>query len=264
MNTKALKIGIPARFFYPGPERDPILGPKTYTAVEQDTLDHFARAGAIPVMLPPLEDVMLSELLDEMDGLALQGGSDMAPASYGEAPIQAGRWAGDPQRDAFELNLIRMAMQREMPILGICRGFQVLNVYFGGSLYQDLPTQFGEVQPHRDIPLYDRFVHPIAFEPGGLLAELYGDEGDKMVNSIHHQGVKALGDGLRVEAVSPVDGLVEAFVWEGAAPGKVMGVQWHPEFFHHAPEGLVSAERLLGHWLGHCAGYRRARRSGLA
>lgn len=236
---------------YPSPDRNPILGDKTYTCVEQDTLDYIARAGALPIMIPKIPSELLSEFLSGLDGLVLQGGSDIAPESYGEEPIGEGKWKGDAPRDAFELEVVEKCMALDLPILGICRGFQLLNVHFGGKLYQDIPTQFPSETAHRNIARYDRHAHEIEFVPGGLLEKLHADESVRMVNSIHHQGVKVLGYGLRKEATSP-DGLVEAFVWEGADDGRVMGIQWHPEFFIHSDTPLISPDRILHHWLSFC------------
>jgi putative glutamine amidotransferase len=252
MTHTILKIGVAARFSYPNPAREAIYGPKTYTCVEQDMLDYVSRAGAIPIMVPPLPEGQLQNLLSDLDGLLLQGGSDMAPSSYGEAPIQSPGWPGDPMRDVFELGVMKLAMQIGMPVLGICRGFQVMNVYFGGTLFQDLKTQRPDGYPHRQLDIYDRYAHGIDFVEGGLLHDLHVDQQDLKVNSVHHQGIKVLGEGLEVEAHCAEDGLIEAFYWTGAERGRVMGVQWHPEFFHHAPEGLIDADRVLRHWLGFC------------
>ena len=112
MSSSILKIGVPGRFFYPSPDRDPMLGPKVYTAVEQDTLDYISRTGVIPMMIPPMADDLQEAFMDGLDGLILQGGSDVAPQSYGADPLYGDKWLGDPHRDAHELKLIGMAMDR--------------------------------------------------------------------------------------------------------------------------------------------------------
>ena len=254
MDTQPLKIGIPARFFYQEEGRNPMYGPKTYVAVEQDTLDYVSRTGALPMMIPPMQDHLLQSFIGDLDGILLQGGSDMAPESYGERPLHEDRWLGDPYRDAFELKVVEIAMERGLPILGICRGFQVLNVYFGGTLYQDIPTQVAGSIPHRNIELYDGYFHGVRFAKGGLLEEIYTNEKFQTVNSIHHQGIKDLGSGLLIEAYCAEDGLIEAFVHESEPRGMIMGVQWHPEFFHHFEGELISPTTWIDHWLGICRG----------
>lgn len=247
-----LRIGIPGRFFYPTPDRDPMMGPKIYTSVEQDTLDYISRAGAIPIMIPPMPDNMLRVLMGDLDGLVLQGGSDVAPQSYGELPLHEDRWLGDAKRDAFELNLLEIAMERGMPIFGICRGFQIMNVFFGGTLYQDVPSQVPGSILHRNIDKYGGHFHGIEFKGGGLFEKLHGNAKDARVNSVHHQGIKELGKGLRPEAQCREDGLIEGFVHEDGVEGAVVGVQWHPEFFHHYPGKLIPENILLHHWMEIC------------
>ncbi len=252
MNQNLLKIGIPGRFFYPSPDRSPILGPKVYTSVEQDTLDYVSRAGALPMMIPLMVDALLEVFMDGLDGLLLQGGADVAPQSYGELPMHEDRWLGDPQRDAFELKLLGMAMDRGMPIFGICRGLQIMNVFFGGTLIQDIPSQIPSAIHHRDIDKYDGYFHGVEFVAGGLFEALHTQKKGGEVNSIHHQGIKQLGKGLQVEARCSEDGLIEGFVHEEGPKGSIMAVQWHPEFFHHFPSETISANLLLEHWLEIC------------
>jgi putative glutamine amidotransferase len=128
------------------------------------------------------------------------------------------------------------AFKNKKPILAICRGFQVMNVYFGGTLYQDLGIQIQTPVKHRDADTYDRVHHDVALEKKGLLAELYQKtheaEPKLTVNSVHHQGIKTLGKNLVVDAISPDDQLVEAFHYQNTNENFVMGVQWHPEFSH--------------------------------
>jgi putative glutamine amidotransferase len=189
-------------------------------------LDVVLRGGGLPLVLPPIELGPAAErtLLERIDGLLLIGGSDLDPASYGEAPAPRLE-ATSALRDAFELALVRGAIARDLPVLGICRGLQILNVATGGTLEQDLAgAGFGE---HRPAPgrLDEPTFHAIEVEPESLLAA--GPEPAALsVNSHHHQGVARLGEGARVIARSP-DGVVEALEWPDRE--HVLGVQWHPE-----------------------------------
>ncbi|MNX28474.1 putative glutamine amidotransferase [compost metagenome] len=188
-----------------------------------------------------------------MDGIILQGGSDIAPAQYGEDPI--GKWRGDAYRDQYELKILDYAIRKEKPILGICRGFQLMNVYFGGSLYQDIPSQIPGAGAHRSAELYDTINHPINFVPGTLLGDLYGHVANPKVNTVHHQAVKQLGQDLEVYAHSD-DGFIEAFGYTKAAPGKVMGVQWHPEFSATQAGELLDEELIFNVFLEHAKQHR--------
>ncbi len=193
--------------------------------VNQDYPDSIARAGALPVLLPLTDDpAALEETLRRIDGLLLIGGGDVEPSAYGEKTLPA---CGEaiPLRDRMELYLCRRAVGLGLPVLGVCRGLQVLNVALGGTLYQDLATQFGEqiIHPRHDIP--KGFAHEVTTTPGSRLRAVTGLKAFS-VNSRHHQGIKALGRGLMVSAAAP-DGLIEGI----ELPGDVftVAVQWHPE-----------------------------------
>jgi putative glutamine amidotransferase len=134
-------------------------------------------------------------------------------------------------------------------VLGICRGLQLINVAFGGTLYQDIDTQRGPHRIHHNPEAYDQNFHRIAFVPGSVLAKLYPDAGGVRVNSIHHQAVKTLGKDLAAEALSVEDGIVEAIRWQG--PSFVLGVQWHPEFHDPANPDLLNGNALLLAFLEH-------------
>ncbi|MDO8461499.1 MAG: gamma-glutamyl-gamma-aminobutyrate hydrolase family protein [Deltaproteobacteria bacterium] len=223
-----IKIGVTACFLYPDPNR-PVFGPKTLSYLENEMADYLAHQGAMPVLIPDLGEKKLKEFLAEIDGFVFPGGSDLAPESYREKPIQNGKWLGDPYRDAYELKILDAAIRQGKPVLGICRGCQLINVYFGGTLYQDISSQKEGTLVHRDAGEYDKVNHTIQFQSGGFLEKIYGRATPKMVNSVHHQGVKDLGKGLVVEAISPEDQLIEAVSYKD--PKKfVVGVQWHPEF----------------------------------
>ncbi|HKH15127.1 MAG TPA: gamma-glutamyl-gamma-aminobutyrate hydrolase family protein [Solirubrobacterales bacterium] len=191
---------------------------RTYPAAVQ-------RAGALALVLPPDESVRdrPDALLDRIDGLLLAGGADVDPSSYGAVPHpETGVvW---PERDCFEIALIRRAIEREMPVLGACRGMQILNVALGGTLHQHLPDVIG-TDRHRHTP--GVFAdHEVTLEPGSLAASAAGGERG-LVKSHHHQGIAELGQGLVATGWAPDDGLIEAI----ELPGEryVLGVLWHPE-----------------------------------
>lgn len=241
-----IKIGASSCFMYPDIDRI-VFGPKTLLYLENDMAQYLSRPGVMPILIPDFHGDRMKEFLDEMDGFVFQGGVDLAPESYGEEPI--GRWKGDKYRDEYELAIMDYAIKSGKPVLGICRGFQVMNVHFGGTLYQDMETQKPEVIKHRDAIEYDKVNHEIVLTKGELLDKIYSGIEAPRVNSVHHQGVKDLGKDLKVLATSKEDGIVEAFTWTGAPDGKVMGVQWHPEFFHTIQDQLIDANKIYDHFL---------------
>jgi putative glutamine amidotransferase len=181
------------------------------------------RAGGIAVLLPVDVRAPL-ELLDRVDGLLLIGGADLDPASYG-APREPGTEAVYPERDRFEIALLREAVARGMPVLGICRGMQILNVAFGGTLEQDLVAADGS-HPHRKIRgTFAGNDHTVRLTPGSLAAGAVGEQ-LHLAHCHHHQAVQALGEGLVVSGRAE-DGVIEAI--ERAGGGWCLGVQWHPE-----------------------------------
>lgn len=184
------------------------------------------QAGGLPIMLPLTDDdAALRQLADTCDGFLLTGGQDVSPALYGAAPAPA---CGEtcPARDAMETKLLALALEQDKPVLGICRGIQFLNVYLGGTLYQDLPTEHPSAAEHNQKPPYDVPVHSVTLTAGSPLWALLGKD-TLAVNSLHHQAIKTLAPGLAAMAVSE-DGLTEAV----CLPDKrfVWAVQWHPEF----------------------------------
>jgi putative glutamine amidotransferase len=202
-------------------------------------------AGAVPWLVPllPDDEATLRAVYERLDGVFLTGGVDVDPASYGEPRHQLCDRT-DPARDATELALIRWAVADGKPVLGVCRGVQALNVACGGSLYQDVATQRPHAIKHDYFPAADRYprdylAHPVRVEPGSRLAAVLGTE-QVQVNSMHHQGIKALAAGLRATAHAP-DGLIEGVEKPGA--GFVVGVQWHPEELaeRHAPHRRLFA-----------------------
>jgi len=193
-------------------------------------LQAIERAGAVPVVLPPCVSD-LESLIARLDGVCLSGGPDLDPEAYGARERHAELGPTEPSLDAFELALARAALGRGMPLLGICRGSQALNVACGGTLHQHLPG-------HRQSEPGPTTTHEVEVLAGTRLAGLIG-RGSYAVNSFHHQAVDEVGQGLRVAALA-ADGMVEAI--EGGA-GFAIGVQWHAETLADARlfEALVSA-----------------------
>lgn len=237
-----LRIGVSASLMHPDPKRNLFKG-KMLLFVEESMLRMVMTVGAVPVLLPrPSGAVSVQDLVDEIDGLLLQGGADLSPRSYGEEP-QRPEWQGDLLRDGYEMELVRACMATDRPVLGVCRGHQLLNVALGGSLYQDIETMHPAQRQHRNWEIYDGHAHDVIVEAGSQLSRWYGD-GTQMVgrvNSVHHQGIKVLGRGLAVEARSTDDGIVEAVRYVGDAdiggtPPFAYGVQWHPEFMLDIPD----------------------------
>lgn len=243
-----LKIGISACFLYPDMDRK-VFGPKTLSYIENDMATYLARKGILPVLIPNVSDVLLEAIVSEMDGFVFQGGTDLSPQSYGEEPIENGRWIGDPVRDAYELRLMDKAFKSEKPIFGICRGLQLMNVFFGGTLYQDTKTQRPDSNIHRDAEIYDHLHHEIILKNGSFLSEIYKGETLNQVNSIHHQSIKDLGKDLEIVASSAIDNVAEAIEYKKATAGKIFAVQWHPEFSNTLKEVVIDAEILYDHFI---------------
>ena len=190
--------------------------------------DTYVRAihetGALAVLLPVGERPS-TELLDRVDGLLAIGGADLDPASYGAEP-SSDIEASYPERDAFEVGLIRAALERELPFLGICRGIQVLNVALGGTLIQHLDGTDG-INPHRRVVgTFEGVDNVIELDPSSLVARAVG-ETLHSVPCHHHQAVGELGASLRVTGRAQIDGVVEAI--EHTEVPWALGVQWHPE-----------------------------------
>jgi putative glutamine amidotransferase len=254
-----VKVGISACFFHADPAR-PIFTGKTLQYVEQSIAHWAMSSGAIAVMIPsPVGDthkgdVALADYADWLDALVLEGGSDVSPTSYGETPLQP-RWSGDRIRDDYERGLLAAFAERGKPVLGICRGLQLMNVAFGGTLLQDIATQRPGAREHRNAEIYDRNVHPIEFVKGTRLAELFEGAAAPVVNSVHHQAVKDLASGFVVEARCPSDGVIEAIRRPGGS--FMAAVQWHPEF-HRQGEGTLDDRPLLDDFLAAARAARTA------
>lgn len=205
---------------------------KTLQYLEERMALSCRRAGATPILLPDLGDVSGAQaVLQLVDGLVLSGGADVSPTSYGETPLQE-QWAGDAHRDAYEIRLIEQAIAMGKPVLGLCRGMQILNVALGGTLYQDIGTQLPAALVHRDWEPYDALGHELQVAPQSWVAASYGACA-LAVNSIHHQSIKDVAEGLTVTATAP-DGVIEA-VEAIDAERFVVGLQWHPEWLESRP-----------------------------
>jgi putative glutamine amidotransferase len=259
-----LRIGVASCFFHADPTR-PIFKGKTLLYLEESLAHWLMAGGAVPQLLPtPAAGIRADDLLGGVDALVLQGGSDVAPASYGETAIRP-EWAGDRVRDRYETDLVRSAIALDRPVLGICRGLQMLNVIFGGTLIQDIATQCPGFLTHREFERYDQLQHEVAVEPNSWLARMHPGRDRGRVNTVHHQAIKALGRGLQVEARSVPDGLVEAVRYQPEATEKptswIYAVQWHPEFQNPEDSSLLPTAPLRDRFL-EAATEGRHRRSG--
>jgi putative glutamine amidotransferase len=222
---------------------------KTLQYLEQSMAHCVMRAGAVVVMIPTVEradelarsQVATQDYVALLDGLVLQGGADIDPSVYGEAPTDV-LGPTDSVRDRFELELLRGFAAAGKPVLGVCRGMQLINVAYGGTLHQDLERASAVAYAHRKLDLYDEHTHDIRLVPNGWLRSIYESPDRAVVNSIHHQGVKRLGEGLVIEATAS-DGVIEA-VRHPQLPFMV-GVQWHPEFHDARNADLLPTEPLL-------------------
>jgi putative glutamine amidotransferase len=199
--------------------------------MSQRYIQTLTSAGALPWLIPLVSDKeTLRGIYETLDAIFLPGGADIDPVSYGTVP-QAMCDNTDRERDRVELSLAKWAIADGKPMLGVCRGMQLINVACGGELYQDLATQFAGAIKHDYLPFggqnhpRDYLAHEVTIVPGSRLARLFG-RGPVKVNSMHHQGIRTLGAGLVATAHAP-DGLVEAV--EGEEPGYLVAVQWHPE-----------------------------------
>jgi len=237
------------------------IGPHPFHMAGEKYLSALALAGEVyPVGLPLLnEGFDVLDIMGRLDGLFLPGSpSNVEPHHYLGDPSDPGTWH-DPERDLAALALIPAALRVGMPVLAVCRGFQEMNVVFGGTLHQKVHEVPGyrlhKENPEDPIEVQYGPSHRVTFEPGGLLQSITGAEG-AVVNSLHSQAVDRLGEELRVEARAE-DGLIEAFVVEGA-PGFNLAVQWHPEWqVMRNPESLALF-RAFGQA---CAAYRDRTRS---
>lgn len=252
MSAPTLKIGVSARILHPQPGALGLQG-KTRQYLEQ-TAAHWLMTRDVLVLMVPTVDtgallrrsgIRLADYARHLDGLMLQGGSDVSPMTYGEEPLSR-EWAGDRLRDEYEIELLHEFIEAGKPVLGVCRGLQLINVAYGGTLYQDIAEQVPKARRHV-TDAYEKNVHEIRFEPAGGLARLYPGVQTARVNSIHHQSVKTIGRNLRIEAWAEADHVVEAI--RGTGKSYVLGVQWHPEFHPPGDDTVLDSAPLLDEFL---------------
>jgi putative glutamine amidotransferase len=206
--------------------------------MSQRYVQTLTNAGALPWLVPLVDEDTLRGIYESLDAIFLPGGADIDPMSYGTSP-HATCDKTDRERDRVELALAKWAIADGKPVLGVCRGMQLINVAMGGSLYQDLATQFPNGIKHDYFPFgghghtRDYLAHDVRIADDSRLARLFGADTIK-VNSMHHQGVRAIAGGLVPTAHAP-DGLMEAL--EGPGPAYLLAVQWHPEALTERDEG---------------------------
>ena len=259
-----LKIGLSACFQHADPSRS-LFTNKTLQYVEQSIAHWLMSAGAMVVMVPcptgetARGDTKLSHYAEWLDGVVMHGGADVWPGSYGEVPLREA-WVGDRIRDLYDLALVEAFEQAGKPIFGVCRGLQLINVAFGGTLFQDIETQHPNALRHRDPVSYDQNFHDIELVEGTRLSQMYPGVAHARVNSIHHQGIKDLAPGFEVEAWSYPDRVPEAIrrVGKGDVRGNHRGyiaaTQWHPEFHRQGSTvSTVDDTAILDDFMAACA-----------
>ncbi|MBT2790867.1 gamma-glutamyl-gamma-aminobutyrate hydrolase family protein [Paraburkholderia strydomiana] len=252
ITQRTLRIGVSARIFHPEPGAKGLRG-KTLQYLEESIAHWVMSRDVLVFMIPTVghqgmlhpSNIRLRDYAKHLDGLLLQGGADVSPQSYAEVATSP-EWPGDRVRDMYELELLHEFIESGKPVLGVCRGCQLINVAFGGTLYQDIATDVPTAGAHVNED-YDQHRHAIHFPDGSTLANMFPARRDAIVNSIHHQAVKTLGRDLNIEAVSASDGIIEAVRYRRAP--FVMGVQWHPEFHRAGGPELLDCTPLLDTFL---------------
>ncbi len=238
---------------HPDPARSAYRS-KTLHYVEQSVAHWVASAGALPYLVPsPYGDtrasaLTLADYADDLDGRVLEGGADLWPGSYDDAPARP-EWSGDRVRDDYELELVREFEARRKPVLGVCRGLQLINVAFGGTLHQDIETHVPQALRHRDHDAYDLNFHEVDLLEGSRLSELYRGQCRARVNSVHHQAIDTLAPGFVVEAVARDDGVIEAI--RRPSGSYIAAVQWHPEWHRRDDAQVLPGGPLLEEFLAH-------------
>jgi putative glutamine amidotransferase len=249
---RTLRIGVSARIFHPEPGSMGLRS-KNLQYLEESIAQWVMSRDVLVFMVPTVNtngllhpsNITMRHYARHLDGLVLQGGADVSPMTYAEAPTRP-EWNGDRARDVYELELLHEFVDAGKPVLGICRGCQLINVGFGGSLYQDVATDLPGAQAHVHDD-YDAHRHAIVFPPGSSLGKMFPDQRRPIVNSIHHQAVKELGRDIHIEAMSDPDGVIEAIRYQRAP--FVMGLQWHPEFHRAKGTELLDCTPVLDEFL---------------
>ena len=251
--SSPLKIGISVCLMPPDPKRSTAAS-KTLQYIEQSNAEWVDKGGGLPILIPTLGELpaKTDEYFDRyaamLDGLVLHGGADVWPGHYGQEPLKP-EWQGDAARDRYELGLLRSFVAAGKPVFGICRGMQLINVAYGGTLHQDIPSQIVGAANHRDRPLYENQFHGLTILPGTKLAALMPGVSTCKVNSIHHQCIAELAADFEVEAVSSEDGVIEA-IRHRHIP-YLAGVQWHPEFYSGLPD-VLNDDLIRAEFFAHC------------
>ncbi|MHB1001222.1 MAG: gamma-glutamyl-gamma-aminobutyrate hydrolase family protein [Armatimonadota bacterium] len=188
-------------------------------------IEAILRAGGAPIILPPVTGAdSIRTILERVDGVILSGGGDVLSLEYGEEPHPKSHYH-DPSRDKVEIEVVRQSLEMNLPVLGICRGIQLLNIALGGTLYQDVPSQVKNAVKHYSQGVSSVLLHSVDIEPGSILSKVSGTN-SMAVNSRHHQAVKDLGDGLVINCRAK-DGVIEGVEFADGRP--ILGVQYHPE-----------------------------------
>lgn len=249
---RTLRIGVSARIFHPEAGSTGLRS-KNLQYLEESIAQWVMSRDVLVFMIPTVNtsgllhpsNITLRHYARHLDGLVLQGGADVSPQTYSETPTRP-EWSGDRARDVYELELLHEFIDAGKPVLGICRGCQLINVAFGGTLYQDVATNVPEALAHVHSD-YDAHRHAIVFPQGSSLSRMFPNLNRPIVNSIHHQAVKDLGRDIMVEAMSDPDGIVEAIRYQRAS--FVMGLQWHPEFHRAGGVDLLDCTPILDEFL---------------
>ncbi|MDY7803975.1 type 1 glutamine amidotransferase [Burkholderia stagnalis] len=252
ITQRTLRIGVSARIFHPEPGAKGLRG-KTLQYLEESIAHWVMSRDVLVFMIPTVghqgmlhpSNIRLRDYAKHLDGLLLQGGADVSPQTYAASDAHP-EWPGDRVRDMYELELLHEFVESGKPVLGVCRGCQLINVAFGGSLYQDIATDVPTANAHVSEH-YDQHRHAIRFPDSSTLASMFPGRSEAIVNSIHHQAIRDLGRDLNIEAVSAGDGIIEGIRYRRAP--FVVGVQWHPEFHRAGGAELLDCTPLLDAFL---------------